>query len=295
MPVLEQLVLCTTNYQKFNYLTTNRLIPDNKNCKYCFNAMVLEQTRDIKFGLIFRCKNKFCAHYRTTASVFKDTFFENMQVCPMNVLKAIFYLGHGTTSVDICRFTSLNKKNLINIKTKLIEKIKQYYIQNPVRLGGPGVIINVDETKLNHNVRSHRGRSPRVTRWALTIIDTSTSPSAGFAIPVADRSAATLLPIIANVVREGSIIYTDEWAAYNNLAVNNEYEHFRITHKYNFVCPVTGIHTQHVESFNNKLKLFIKSQRGCYDTKRIELCQYFTFINNFKDNIWFKILDLIKS
>ena len=38
-----------------------------------------------------------------------------------------------------------------------------------------------------------------------------------FLVEVAHRDAATLLPIIANHVKPGSIIYSDEWSAYNQL------------------------------------------------------------------------------
>ena len=41
----------------------------------------------------------------------------------------------------------------------------------------------------------------------------------------------------------------------------NSYEHINVVHKYNFVCPVTGTHTQNVERWNNKLKLKIKVKR----------------------------------
>ena len=36
-------------------------------------------------------------------------------------------------------------------------------------------------------------------------------------VEVAHLDAATLLPIIANHVKPGSIIYSDEWSAYNQL------------------------------------------------------------------------------
>lgn len=38
--------------------------------------------------------------------------------------------------------------------------ISKYYGKNPVRLGGGlGTIVQIYETKLNFNVKSHRGRN----------------------------------------------------------------------------------------------------------------------------------------
>ncbi|KAG0433323.1 hypothetical protein DMUE_5422, partial [Dictyocoela muelleri] len=103
---------------------------------------------------------------------------------------------------------------------------------------------------LNHTVRAHGGRGPKNKTWAITVVDTSKIPSVGYAEIVPARDANTLLPIINRVVSAGSIIYTDEWSAYNNLGNTDKYIHRKITHKYNFVDPISGVHTQNVESFN---------------------------------------------
>ena len=41
----------------------------------------------------------------------------------------------------------------IGLRKFIIKKINDYYIRNPIRLGKPG--LQVDETKLNHNVKSN--------------------------------------------------------------------------------------------------------------------------------------------
>ena len=70
---------------------------------------------------------------------------------------------------------------------------------------------------------------------------------------------ATLVPIICSQVASGSTIHTDEHRSYSNLS-SFGYVHERITQKYNSV--LNGVHTQHVESFNNVLKLEIKRRKG---------------------------------
>ncbi|KAG0441128.1 hypothetical protein DMUE_1280 [Dictyocoela muelleri] len=117
--------------------------------------------------------------------------------------------------------------------------------------------IQIDETKLNYNVQSHRGRSPRKAIWAITIVCTDKIPCKGYIEIVNDRRANTHMPIIQRVVRSGSIIYTDELKSYMGLSNINGYIHQNVCHRYHIIDLETSVHTQHVESFNNKIKLEI--------------------------------------
>ena len=46
---------------------------------------------------------------------------------------------------------------------------------------------------------------------------------------IPNASSATLMPIITHKIRPDSVVYTDCWAAYNALDVN-QFHHFRINH-----------------------------------------------------------------
>lgn len=78
---------------------------------------------------------------------------------------------------------------------------------------------------------------------------------------VEDRSAETLLPIIQNWVRPGTIIHSDGWAAYNRLG-DLGYEHRVVIHEQHFVDPVTGIHTNNVENYWQRCKRKLKWMYG---------------------------------
>ena len=83
-----------------------------------------------------------------------------------------------------------------------------------------------------------------------------------FCCIVSDRSSDTLINIISNVVVPGSIICSDEWAAYASLGRNQNFEHRTVCHKYNFINLADGTYTQRVESCINRLKLGIKAMKG---------------------------------
>ena len=86
-------------------------------------------------------------------------------------------------------------------------------INHPIELGGEGKVVEIDESKFMHG-KYHRGRY-RDGQWVLGMIERGSLRCV--LIPVADRSEATLLPIILRHVLPGTRIITDCWAAYRNL------------------------------------------------------------------------------
>ena len=84
---------------------------------------------------------------------------------------------------------------------------------------------------------------------------------------VATRDAATLLPIINAHVAPGTEVWSDKWSAYNRVgSLPNVSQHRTINHSDNFVDPVTGVHTNHIESYWNRVKHKFKRMKGCSRT-----------------------------
>ena len=54
--------------------------------------------------------------------------------------------------------------------------------------------------------------------WVFDMVDTSHQPAIGYMEVVPDRTAATLLPIIQRHVLSGTIVHSDEWRSYNQVA-----------------------------------------------------------------------------
>ena len=97
------------------------------------------------------------------------------------------------------------------------------------------------------------------------MVDTSTSLALGYMEVVQRRDAATLLPIINAHTAPGSIIHSDMWAAYSRVQnLPPVAAHNMVNHSRNFVDPVTGVHTQTIESYWNRVKTKIKRMKGCH-------------------------------
>jgi transposase-like protein len=92
------------------------------------------------------------------------------------------------------------------------------------------------------------------------------TPALEYMEVVAQRDATTLLPIIQAHVLPNSTIYSDEWRAYNRaITLPNVAMHRTVmNHSFHFRDPATGVHTNHVESYWNRVKLRLKRMKGCH-------------------------------
>ena len=85
---------------------------------------------------------------------------------------------------------------------------------------------------------------------------------------VAARDAITLLPIINNHEVSGTIVHSNEWPAYNRVAsLPNANSCSSVNHSTTFVDPITDTHTQHIESYWNRVKIKLKHMRGCHENQ----------------------------
>ena len=105
-------------------------------------------------------------------------------------------------------------------------------------MGGPGIVVQIDESVFVKAKYIIGHAMQRQQRWVFGIYDTHTQQ--GFITFVYSRDEATLLPIIQQIVIPGSIIYSDQWAAYNGITRfphPQPFQHFTVNHSANFVDP----------------------------------------------------------
>ena len=189
-----------------------------------------------------------------------------------------------TPVTDVIDDAEIDSRTGVDMYQWLREVCSTKLLQSPIILGGPGVIVQVDESLFRHkpkaseylascieqklencvHLQNNRGRRPHDPIWVFRLVDTSHTPGLGYMEIVQQRDAATLLPIINSHVAPGTVIHTDEWAAYNRVSsLPNVSSHSRINHSVTFVDPVTGTHTQTVESYWNRCKTKLKRMKGC--------------------------------
>ena len=98
------------------------------------------------------------------------------------------------------------------------------------------------------------------------MVDVSHTPALGYMEVVPRCDAATLLPIIQQQLHPGSLVHSDEWAAYNQVQhLPNVSQHSTVNHSISFTNSINGTHTQNIESYWNHVKTKFKRMKGVHE------------------------------
>ena len=247
-----------------------------------------------KDGFVWICYTSGCSEYKKTVSIRHGTVFYNSKLSLQCFIQVIYYWCTD--------FLEVQASNVLKISTRTIQELygafrlacKTYFDENPIILGGPGVIIQIDESCFSHKVKFHRGRGPKAPMWVFGLVDCSTTPAMGYMEVVERRDAATIMPIIERVVRSGSMIHSDQWKAYGKIASKECYGHKTVNHKLHFVDPETGVHTQTIESYWNKHKHTIKKMNGCQRDSLASYLDEFMWKERNRGQKFMNFLELLK-
>ena len=125
-------------------------------------------------------------------------------------------------------------------------------------VGGENVIVEIDESKFCSRKFNRGHEVPGC--WVFGGVDRTNERNI-FAVVVADRTAHTLIANIRRYIRPGSIIYTDCWAAYNDLdLLDAGFQHGSVNHTYNYVDPLSNVHINTIEGTWNGIKRNINAR-----------------------------------
>jgi transposase-like protein len=212
-------------------------------CPKCGESMRRDLSR-----WVFRCGKRSCNAER---SLNKGTFLANTRLKANQVLmlgrlwlsnvsvkSAIELTGHSpNTVVDFWRFFR-----------QLVVTTLEF---EDTAIGGDGIIVEVDETKLGKRKYNQGHRVDGV--WVIVGVE-RTECRKVFMVPVDTRDSATLRKIVFDHIRQGSIIHTDLWKGYNFIDECTFYDHGTVNHSRCFKDEDTGVHTNTVEGTNAGIK-----------------------------------------
>ena len=187
-----------------------------------------------------------------------DSFFRHSHLSLMQWSLILFHWSTKTPSQQIQTLTGLSEKTIIKVLSGIRTICSIKIGQDNIRLGGPGIIIEIDESKFGACQKYHRGRASHGP-WVFGMVERTSHRVFLFRVP--NRKRLTLLPIIQEYVLPGTTIISDEFTPYHILN-DVGYDHLRVNHSQNFVDPDTGAHTNTIEGVWGHVKRKLKNMNG---------------------------------
>ncbi|XP_035233008.1 uncharacterized protein LOC118204826, partial [Stegodyphus dumicola] len=209
------------------------LIAISYKCPICGTNMKLVERKNRIDGFEWMCRvtGGECRH-RISRSVRKNSWFAKSKLSMCDVLR-VTYMWLGKCGNDFIRTELRIAKNTVtDWKSFCREVCMELCLKENVKLGGEGVIVEIDESKFGKQ-KYHRGK--RVEgKWVFGLVERGTDKCV-FRV-VENRGAETLLEIIKENVLPGSIIISDCWKAYDCLEFEG-YAHLKVNHSLSFKDP----------------------------------------------------------
>ena len=274
------------------FLQDRGVLASAMTCDKCHVPMNLTTRNRNSDRCAFKCPKDKC---RCIKSVRHGSWFTHMRV-PIQKVVWIVYLWSIHMPVGMAaQLTAVSQKSIIQIYQFLRDVCSAKLVAlNGEKLGGPGVIVEIDESLFRHKPKYHRGRAPQNELWVFGMVDTSYTPCRGYMEIVERRDAATLIPIIEQHVAPGSIIHSDQWRAYAQLQNDPRFTYRSVNHSENFVDPVTGVHTQTIESYWGRKKRHLKNMNGTRAAMMPSYLDQFMWEDRFgKENMFDNVLQHI--
>jgi transposase len=153
----------------------------------------------------------------------------------------IRHFAQDLTATQTARLTGLNR-NTVNRYYRLV-RIKIAAYEESLTTGWAGE-VEIDESYFGGKGQGRRGRGTA----KIPVVGLLKRQGRVWAQVIHNATKAQLQPIIRQMVRAGSTIYTDRWRGYDGLIVDG-YRHYRVRHGEGEFSNRRGTHINGIENF----------------------------------------------
>lgn len=238
------------------WLRQQGLLATDVDCPRCGQPMRDRPLRSVMEGRCWRCRNDACRKY---VNLRYGSFFEKSHLSLEAIITVTFMWAIELTEWQIESQARIGHEAAVQWLQCLRDECSWDLVQAPRPIGGVGHIVAIDESLLARRKVGNRQGRPVPQQWVFGGVDLQTKNF--FMELVPQRDQATLFPVLQRNILPGTMIWSDGWAAYNNIPTLG-YQHQVVNHQQHFVDPVTGVHTNDSESRWNACKQTLKRKFG---------------------------------
>lgn len=266
------------------YLLTKQVFYEEMTCSKCGSQMIKYIER-----WAFRCSKRTCRNER---SINSHTFFAATQLKRNEILLlAKLWLSKISVTAAI-ELTGHSSKTVVKFYQHFRQLVESSLEFEDTIIGGEGITVDVDETKLGRRKYNRGHRVEGV--WVVVGIE-RTPERKVFVIPVENRNREVLERIIKNHVLPGSLINTDCWRGYSWIDNDDNYEHRTVNHSIGFKDELTGTHTNYAEGTNSGIKRRIAVRSRVREGIEQHLAEFIWRRKCEGNNIWDKFIEVLQE
>ena len=264
-----------------SYLFEHEVLVSPSSCQTC-------EGRIKRNGLRFRCTRNEC---RKSFSIFTGSFFAGQCLKCSDILHIGYLWLTKCTNQTIIQHTGHSEHTITSYMKYFRQLVGEAADSDDTIIGGEGVIVEVDETKIGKRKynRGHRVNGA----WVIVGVE-RTNERLLFAEVVQDRSANTIEAVLSRHIAEGSIIHTDCWRGYASISERFNVVHATVNHSLWFRDQETGVHTNTVEGTNYAIKRAIPTR--CRTQEQVsEFLLEFIWRRKNKNQLWISFIHAFKE
>ena len=238
------------------FCTTHGLFAASQTCINCFEPMrkYYNSHDDVWYWICTKKKDGKtpCAKVKGTKfTVKKGTWFGDVHVTMSTILWICWYFVAKTSEKNTKMYLDMGKndRTIVDWFSMCREVCDWWMLNRSEQLGGPGKIVEIDESYFAGVQKYGRGRARKVRHpWGFAAVERGSFKTK--MENVEGRGREQLLPILSKWIKPETTIHSDRHGAYFNLEqyVDHCIDHYTVNHKNNYVDPQSGAHTQSVES-----------------------------------------------
>ncbi|TRY68836.1 hypothetical protein TCAL_03040, partial [Tigriopus californicus] len=229
MSLTTLIVIAANRDSTITFLQDRRCVKRNPPvCPQCQKTMVLVRTGQLR-NPVFRCSS----HRSEQMSQLSGSFWERTRVSLPLTVSVAWLWAFKVPIVQAVTATGLSAPTVGQWYSYYRDVCSHWLMENPYKIGGPGLIVEVDESVIAKR-KYHRGRLVR-ERWVF-----------GGYCPTTKQGFLQI-------------------AGYNGIArmnVQPPFQHLTVNHSQNFVNPINGACTNHIEVYWKNAKQRLKAMSG---------------------------------
>jgi len=179
--------------------------------------------------------------------------FKHSKLSLYKIKKILFYFSQDLTATQTAVIMKLNRKTINRYYKLFREKIACFSEQENAFEGE----IELDESYFGG--KHHKGKRGRGSENKIPVFGILKRNGKVYTQIIPNSKGETLLEIVQTKVKPDSVVYTDSFRAYNNLALNG-YKHHRVNHSKEFVRGKN--HINGIENFWSYCKMRLSKFHG---------------------------------